>query len=385
MEQNKKLPEWVAYMACGVFLVLHCVNFMKILNAVEAFTAVTVPGMEDLSVLISAANSFDTKNYLFLGIEFAVQIVLVCVWAFRLNEICESRKNGLLIFGGAVLVALTGLFGYWWLDKQRKQMKEKAAEYQRDLKATGMMVCYVIYFVVLIMYAQMTGEFQNMENFQEYHDGICALMVFRVVSYVPLAMFGHYMVSVVNQLIDAKAEHEIFRKKQAEEEQKRQDEERRRREDEERRRREDEERRRREEEERRKREEEEYRKEQEKKQKAWESVNQMNQPVGSYSLEGISGEYAKIEFALEPDDFMMLGRNPNSANIVFTDQAVSGLHCQVRYSVDDRCFQVVDFSSYGTYVNGRKLNKNELTNCPEGSVLQLAGSENRFLLKAKKA
>lgn len=376
MEQNKKLPEWVVYVICGVFLILNCVNFMKFFNALKVFEAAAVPGMEEVSDLVSAGKLFDTNNFLYLGIELFMHIVLLCIWASRLNEICEYRKNAFLIFGGAFFTAIVGFIGFFWVDEQRKKLQKKAVEYQRDTKFIGIDMCYIIYLVFFVLFVTMMDG-HDIENIQEFHDVFSLVMFYRVAAYVPLVLFGHCSVSAVNQLIDAKAEHEMFRKKQAEEEQKRQEEERRRREEEERRRRE--------EEERRKREEEEYRKEQEKKQKAWEPVNQMNQPVGSYSLEGMSGEYAKIEFALEPDDFMMLGRNPNSANIVFTDQAVSGLHCQVRYSVDDRCFQVVDFSSYGTYVNGRKLNKNELTNCPEGSVLQLAGSENRFLLKAKKA
>lgn len=125
--------------------------------------------------------------------------------------------------------------------------------------------------------------------------------------------------------------------------------------------------------------------EQKAKQKAEEPLTIVDESLVHYSLEALSGEYEGVEFALEPDDFMMLGRNPTKANIVLSDLRISGFHCQVRYSVDDRCFQVVDFSSYGTFVNGQRLEKNNLEDFPAGSVLQLAGSEEQFLLKAEKA
>lgn len=101
-------------------------------------------------------------------------------------------------------------------------------------------------------------------------------------------------------------------------------------------------------------------------------------------LDCLGGMYEGVEFPLEPDDFVMIGRNPSKANIVIPDETVSGFHCQVRYSVDDGCYQVVDFSSFGTFVNGDRLVKNELTNCPVGSVVQLAESENRFCLQSGK-
>lgn len=98
-----------------------------------------------------------------------------------------------------------------------------------------------------------------------------------------------------------------------------------------------------------------------------------------------AGEYMGAVIPMAPDEFMMVGRDPATANIVLSGSGVSSFHCQLRYDVDRGCFQVVDFSTYGTYVNGYKLEKNVLTNCSSESVIQIANSGNRFRLHVERS
>ncbi len=99
----------------------------------------------------------------------------------------------------------------------------------------------------------------------------------------------------------------------------------------------------------------------------------------------LTGEYRGAEIPISVDEFVMVGRDPARANIVLNSAWISSLHCQIRYSADDRCFQVIDFSTYGTYINDQKLQKNVVCNCSPGSVVRFADSGDRFQLKVERS
>lgn len=116
-----------------------------------------------------------------------------------------------------------------------------------------------------------------------------------------------------------------------------------------------------------------------------ESVTLTDYSLFHCSLVALSGEYQGAEIPIGVDEFVMVGRNPTRANIVINSANISSLHCQIRYSVDDRCFQVVDFSTYGTFINDQRLGKNVVCNCSPGCVVRLAESDNRFQLKIERS
>ena len=116
-----------------------------------------------------------------------------------------------------------------------------------------------------------------------------------------------------------------------------------------------------------------------------ESVTLTDYSLFHCSLVAVSGEYQGAEIPIGADEFVMIGRNPTRANIVLNHASISSLHCQIRYSIDDRCFQVVDFSRYGTYVNGHRLQQNIVCNCNPGSVVRFAESDNNFQLKVERS
>ena len=77
-----------------------------------------------------------------------------------------------------------------------------------------------------------------------------------------------------------------------------------------------------------------------------------NIPAGS--LVGIAGMYAGAVITLQPGEILKLGRD-NSNDLIF-DQAdrISRNHCQIRYIAETGCFQILDYSSNGCFVDGRE-------------------------------
>ncbi|HWR23759.1 MAG TPA: protein kinase [Feifaniaceae bacterium] len=78
--------------------------------------------------------------------------------------------------------------------------------------------------------------------------------------------------------------------------------------------------------------------------------------MGKTSLQGTRGHYFGVEFPVQ--DAVVVGRNPNACGIVFPNDTpgVSGIHCEVRLDRASRTVQLTDKnSSYGTFVNGRRL------------------------------
>lgn len=116
-----------------------------------------------------------------------------------------------------------------------------------------------------------------------------------------------------------------------------------------------------------------------------EPVTMTDYSVFHCSLIALSGEYRGAEIPITVDEFVMIGRDPTHANLVLNSAGISSLHCQIRYSVNDRCFQVIDFSTFGTYINEQKIEKNVVCNCSPGSVVRFADSGNRFQLKMERS
>lgn len=102
--------------------------------------------------------------------------------------------------------------------------------------------------------------------------------------------------------------------------------------------------------------------------------------LAKYKLVGIEGMYKGFEFDLE--DTITLGRDVDNCNVIFPDTCagVSRIQCQVSYDNKNRTVFVVDkFSSYGTTLNGAKLEINRPMPLKNGDVIMF-GENNVFKL-----
>ncbi len=101
-------------------------------------------------------------------------------------------------------------------------------------------------------------------------------------------------------------------------------------------------------------------------------------PARRISLQGTKGHYFGVEFPV--GEAVVLGRNPNGCGIVFPNDApgVSGVHCEVRLDRASHTVQLTDKnSSYGTFMNGRKLVPGQPVILHNGDTFTI-GEDNAF-------
>lgn len=85
-------------------------------------------------------------------------------------------------------------------------------------------------------------------------------------------------------------------------------------------------------------------------------------------------------YSLPETSKVVVGKNPQYANLVIKSPHVSNVHCSIRYKAATNTYIVKDHSSNGTYVNGVRLQKDVPLVFPEGTVLQLADGSNEIKL-----
>ena len=93
---------------------------------------------------------------------------------------------------------------------------------------------------------------------------------------------------------------------------------------------------------------------------------------------GVAGMYAGAKFPLQPDHPVLVGRDKTVVQIVFTEGAekISRRHCSVMFNSKEQKYQVIDYSSNGTYVNGSKLPTNVPVLVKRGTELALGNTKN---------
>lgn len=102
--------------------------------------------------------------------------------------------------------------------------------------------------------------------------------------------------------------------------------------------------------------------------------------VAKYKLIGIEGMYKGFEFDLS--DAVTFGRDTSTCNVIFPDTCVgvSRIQCEVTYDHRSKSVSVVDrYSSYGTTLNGAKLEINRPMPLRNGDVIMF-GENNVFKL-----
>lgn len=108
-----------------------------------------------------------------------------------------------------------------------------------------------------------------------------------------------------------------------------------------------------------------------------ESRNKPAKAAGS-RLVGIDGMYKGFEFDIE--DSLALGRDAESCNVIFPDSCagVSRIQCQMFYDKKAKETSIVDkFSSYGTTLNGSRMEINRVYPLKDGDVIMF-GENNVF-------
>lgn len=101
------------------------------------------------------------------------------------------------------------------------------------------------------------------------------------------------------------------------------------------------------------------------------------------SITGLSGMYAGQTIPLAENDEMVIGRDNALCNLIVDQNAekVSRKHCGVTYDPVRRLYQVVDYSTNGTFVDGgSRLIANMPTPLQSGAIIALGSRENRFKL-----
>ncbi|OUN73788.1 hypothetical protein B5G12_06145 [Faecalibacterium sp. An58] len=93
---------------------------------------------------------------------------------------------------------------------------------------------------------------------------------------------------------------------------------------------------------------------------------------------GVAGMYAGAKFPLQPDHPVLVGRDKTVVQIVFTEGAekISRRHCSIMFNSKEQKYQVIDYSSNGTYVNGSKLPTNAPVLVKRGTELALGNTKN---------
>ena len=93
----------------------------------------------------------------------------------------------------------------------------------------------------------------------------------------------------------------------------------------------------------------------------------------------VSGDNAGTTVDIPVDRGIIVGRTRNYAQIIFEqDEFISKKHCEVYYDSIEDTIYVTDYSTNGTWVNGYRLNRNQVYAVEKGSMVVLANQKCSF-------
>lgn len=91
---------------------------------------------------------------------------------------------------------------------------------------------------------------------------------------------------------------------------------------------------------------------------------------------GIRGEYAGQELTVSQGEEIVMGRDAQIANLVFSSEKISKIHCRIRFDMKENCYYVTDYSKNGVTVDGgRHLENGKAERLARGSRIMLGDSE----------
>lgn len=96
---------------------------------------------------------------------------------------------------------------------------------------------------------------------------------------------------------------------------------------------------------------------------------------------GVGGEYAGQELTISSGDEIIMGRDAQRANLVFSSEKISKVHCRITFSRSENCYYVTDQSRNGVFIDGaRKLESGKRERINRGTKIRIGDNE-VFLLR----
>lgn len=95
--------------------------------------------------------------------------------------------------------------------------------------------------------------------------------------------------------------------------------------------------------------------------------------ISSIRLLCLSGIYTEGEFSIAEGESLCVGRAPQMANIVFSEETISRKHCV--FSLKGGQSTVTDFSSFGTYVNGERIKEGQPVVLRDSDKVKIGNNE----------
>lgn len=113
-------------------------------------------------------------------------------------------------------------------------------------------------------------------------------------------------------------------------------------------------------------------------------VNSSDIPNEKYTkviCKGGSNRGAELKISSERE--LIIGKDPALCHFVIASsyKAVSRKHCGLRYDKKGDRYFITDYSTNGTFVNGKQLPQNQTVAIQKGVVLRLGDTDNEFLLQ----
>lgn len=106
-----------------------------------------------------------------------------------------------------------------------------------------------------------------------------------------------------------------------------------------------------------------------------------------YEIHGVSGAYKGAILDIKPGENVCLGRDINCCQIIFPNDcvSVSEKHCLLSCEAINGEFRIVDYSSSGTYIKGRRIEYGIVNALPLKTEFWLGDKENTFYICEKEA
>jgi DNA-binding LytR/AlgR family response regulator len=99
------------------------------------------------------------------------------------------------------------------------------------------------------------------------------------------------------------------------------------------------------------------------------------------TIVGIRGTEKNHSYRIYEGDEVLIGRDSGQSQIVIDNTSVSRKHCVVKFSAEEHCFYVCDYSKNGTLLSGvGTLPKKQWVKAERDSVLQLVDDSCTFML-----
>lgn len=91
----------------------------------------------------------------------------------------------------------------------------------------------------------------------------------------------------------------------------------------------------------------------------------------------IEGSSLGAIFRIRDDQEIVLGRNPMQCDLVIAGERISRKHCSVMFRSENQCYQIIDFSSNGSFLQDHtRLKKGQPYELPSGTEILLGDTKN---------